>query len=684
MHLSVRNQLLGTSAAILALMTVIGAIAITSLGSVNTGGSRMYDESVATIEASGAIVSAIEDEGRLATLSVVKIGDAATQEKVATGVAGDEKTITDHLDALATLASGEEVAILAEMKAQHDAYGPLRDAITAASLAGNATVATAAIDPAAAVRTKLQDAAQQYLTVAEDQARALDTQNDATASSANFIVLGGLGVALVVGFALSFWISRRITNGVKSVQATVTSLADKCATWLAEGMGSLRDGDLTYEITPVTPRIDHYSGDEIGQTAAKTDDLRDRMVAAIDAYNTARDGLASTVGQVRDASESVARTSGQLNAAAGQAGAATQQIATTIGQVAAGAADQAQAASATSQAMTSLSGLIAEVTGTATEVGGKVDSSAATITAMSAALADASTASSQVASATAGAGEAAVGGTSAVNRTVAGMTRIKGAVADAAGKVSEIAAKSEQIGAIVETIDDIAEQTNLLALNAAIEAARAGEMGKGFAVVADEVRKLAERSGRATKEIAGLIGEVQGVIAAAVNAMKVGATEVETGTALADEAGGALRQIGTAVTDVTAAVGRIIAAVDAMGTHSAGVVSAMDAIAGLADRNAAAASTMTANAGDVTRSVESIAAVSEENSAAAEEVSAATEEMSAQSEQVVASAQELASMATQLDSLMAGFKLATSETAHPKATGRRVVELPSSARRKAA
>jgi hypothetical protein len=110
-----------------------------------------------------------------------------------------------------------------------------------------------------------------------------------------------------------------------------------------------------------------------------------------------------------------------------------------------------------------------------------------------------------------------------------GMHRIKGAVEQAAGKVTEIAAKSEQIGAIVETIDDIAEQTNLLALNAAIEAARAGEMGKGFAVVADEVRKLAERSGRATKEIAGLIGEVQGVIASAVKAMEVGAAEVETG-----------------------------------------------------------------------------------------------------------------------------------------------------------
>lgn len=66
-----------------------------------------------------------------------------------------------------------------------------------------------------------------------------------------------------------------------------------------------------------------------------------------------------------------------------------------------------------------------------------------------------------------------------------------------------------QIARFVETINGIAAQTNLLALNAAIEAARAGESGRGFAVVADEVRKLAEESGKASKEISNIIGDLQ-------------------------------------------------------------------------------------------------------------------------------------------------------------------------------
>jgi methyl-accepting chemotaxis protein len=126
--------------------------------------------------------------------------------------------------------------------------------------------------------------------------------------------------------------------------------------------------------------------------------------------------------------------------------------------------------------------------------------------------------------------------------------------------VKELGKSSDQIGEIIGVIDDIADQTNLLALNAAIEAARAGEQGRGFAVVADEVRKLAERTTKATKEIAGMIKKIQADTTGAVQSMEEGTQEVERGIELADRAGMSLKEIVGVSQKVTDMVTQIAAA----------------------------------------------------------------------------------------------------------------------------
>jgi methyl-accepting chemotaxis protein len=145
--------------------------------------------------------------------------------------------------------------------------------------------------------------------------------------------------------------------------------------------------------------------------------------------------------------------------------------------------------------------------------------------------------SSSAAQAAQKAGMIAKDGGDVIKETIDGMTRIADVVKISAATVHALGESSNQIGEIVQVIDDIADQTNLLALNAAIEAARAGEQGRGFAVVADEVKKLAERTTKATKEIAVMIKQIQKDTAGAVESMERGTIEVEKGIKLADKAG---------------------------------------------------------------------------------------------------------------------------------------------------
>jgi len=93
-----------------------------------------------------------------------------------------------------------------------------------------------------------------------------------------------------------------------------------------------------------------------------------------------------------------------------------------------------------------------------------------------------------------------------------------------------LARRVERIGSVVEVIDEIADRSDLLALNAALEGAKAGEAGKGFSIVAVEMRRLAENVFASTKEIKGLIGEVQEAADAAsqaTNRNRHSAEEVE-------------------------------------------------------------------------------------------------------------------------------------------------------------
>jgi methyl-accepting chemotaxis protein len=271
----------------------------------------------------------------------------------------------------------------------------------------------------------------------------------------------------------------------------------------------------------------------------------------------------------------------------------------TLLQVAEAASAVASASSQISSSTEEMAAGAQEQTSQAAEVAGAVEEMTKTIV-------ENSRNAGQTAETAKKARESAEVGGRVVKETLQAIEGIAESAGATGGIITKLGKSSEQIGEIIGVIDDIADQTNLLALNAAIEAARAGEQGRGFAVVADEVRKLAERTTKATKEIAVMIKEIQKDTGDALESMAVAKNVVELGTQKANEAGSALGDIVAVSERVTDMVSQIAAASEQQSSASEQISKNVEAISAVTGQTATGTQQIARAAEDLNRLTENL------------------------------------------------------------------------------
>jgi len=130
------------------------------------------------------------------------------------------------------------------------------------------------------------------------------------------------------------------TSCIGPLQERLSSVTDNCLAELTEGLGSLRGGDLTKEVVPVTSPIVARPGENVGRLGDTFNTMLGRMQSGIEDYNAMRVDLSAVIGQVRETAEAVAATSEETAAGAQETGATAAEVATAMERVAEGVARQ--------------------------------------------------------------------------------------------------------------------------------------------------------------------------------------------------------------------------------------------------------------------------------------------------------------------------------------------------------